>query len=73
MLINDPAMEEANGWVLRKLIINRFPIEKKMGDGVPICGYYLIREPDTFTFIKCGWYKDRPSHADNLQIYGIKV
>jgi hypothetical protein len=31
-------------------------------------GYYLIREPETFTFIKCGSYKDRPSQADNLHI-----
>jgi hypothetical protein len=31
-------------------------------------GYYIIREPDTLTFIKCGSYKDRPSHADNLHI-----
>jgi len=31
-------------------------------------GYYVIREPDTLTFIKCGGYKDRPSHADNLHI-----
>lgn len=31
-------------------------------------GYYIIREPDTLTFIKCGRYKDRPSQADNLHI-----
>ncbi|MES2703159.1 MAG: alginate lyase family protein [Bacteroidota bacterium] len=31
-------------------------------------GYYIIREPHTLTFIKCGSYKDRPSHADNLHI-----
>jgi hypothetical protein len=31
-------------------------------------GYYLIREADTLTFIKCGSYKDRPSQADNLHI-----
>lgn len=31
-------------------------------------GYYLIRDKETFTFIKCGSYKDRPSHADNLHI-----
>jgi len=30
-------------------------------------GYYLIREPETLTFIRCGKYKDRPAHADNLQ------
>ncbi len=31
-------------------------------------GYYIIREPETLTFIKCGGYKDRPQHADNLHL-----
>jgi len=31
-------------------------------------GYYIIREPVTLTFISCGKYKDRPSHADNLHL-----
>ena len=31
-------------------------------------GYYIIREPHTLTFIKCGRYKDRPSQADALHI-----
>lgn len=31
-------------------------------------GYYIIREPETLTFIKCGGYKDRPSQADNLHL-----
>lgn len=31
-------------------------------------GYFIIREEDTLTFIHCGSYKDRPSHADNLHI-----
>ena len=31
-------------------------------------GYYIIREPHTLTFIKCGSYKDRPSQADNLHL-----
>lgn len=34
----------------------------------PIGGYYLIRENQTFTFIRCSNYKNRPSHADNLHI-----
>lgn len=33
-----------------------------------ISGYYLIREVDTLTFIRCGNHKDRPAHADNLHI-----
>ncbi len=31
-------------------------------------GYYIIREPETLTFIRCGSYKDRPSQADNLHM-----
>ena len=31
-------------------------------------GYYIIREEDALTFIRCASYKDRPSHADNLHI-----
>jgi hypothetical protein len=34
----------------------------------PKGGYYIVREPQTLTFIKCGGYKDRPSQADNLHI-----
>jgi hypothetical protein len=31
-------------------------------------GYYIVREPHTLTFIKCGSYKNRPSQADNLHL-----
>jgi hypothetical protein len=31
-------------------------------------GYYLCRTESTFTFIRCGCHKDRPSHADNLHV-----
>jgi hypothetical protein len=31
-------------------------------------GYYVTREPDTITFIRCGSYKDRPFQADNLHL-----
>lgn len=31
-------------------------------------GYYLCRTSNSFTFIRCGNHKDRPSHADNLHI-----
>ena len=31
-------------------------------------GYYLNRSNDSFTFIRCGKHKDRPSHSDNLHI-----
>lgn len=31
-------------------------------------GYYILREEDTLTFIRCGSHKDRPAQADNLHI-----
>lgn len=34
----------------------------------PIGGYYIIREKDTITFLRCGNHKDRPSQADNLHL-----
>lgn len=34
----------------------------------PVGGYYLLREADSFTFIRCGNHKDRPAHADNLHV-----
>lgn len=34
----------------------------------PAGGYYLCRENDTLTFIRCGNHKDRPSQADNLHL-----
>lgn len=34
----------------------------------PVGGFYLLREKDSFTFIRCGNHKDRPSQADNLHL-----
>lgn len=34
----------------------------------PFGGYYLIRDKRSFTFIRCGSHKDRPSQADNLHV-----
>lgn len=31
-------------------------------------GYYLIREPEHLTFIRCGRNRHRPAHADNLHL-----
>jgi hypothetical protein len=33
-----------------------------------IGGYYVIRDGDSLTFIRCGNHKDRPQHADNLHL-----
>lgn len=45
------------------------PLVKKEGIiDFKIGGYYLIRDKDTLTFIRCGNHKDRPAHADNLHL-----
>lgn len=31
-------------------------------------GYYILREEDTVTFVRCGNHKDRPAQADNLHL-----
>ncbi|WKK67366.1 alginate lyase family protein [Lutimonas zeaxanthinifaciens] len=31
-------------------------------------GYYIINEPESKTFLRCGGYKDRPHQADNLHL-----
>lgn len=31
-------------------------------------GYYICRTENTFTFLRCGSHKDRPSHSDNLHM-----
>ncbi len=34
----------------------------------PDGGYYICREEDTLTFMRCGNHRDRPSQADNLHL-----
>jgi hypothetical protein len=34
----------------------------------PDGGYYVVRETDALTFIRCGSYKDRPFQADSLHL-----
>jgi hypothetical protein len=34
----------------------------------PKGGYYVCREADTVTFMRCGSHRDRPSQADNLHL-----
>lgn len=31
-------------------------------------GYFICRTEHSFTFVRCGSHKDRPSHADNLHL-----
>jgi hypothetical protein len=56
-------------WYGEKLNLNFEPIKKQLGiSKFEAGGYYLIREKDTLTFVRCGKHSDRPAHADNLHI-----
>ncbi|MCD8186104.1 MAG: heparinase II/III family protein [Rikenellaceae bacterium] len=57
-------------WYGHSFISHGFdPIIKQQGIiSFPVGGYYLIRQADSLTFIRCGNHKDRPSHADNLHL-----
>jgi outer membrane protein assembly factor BamB len=64
-----PEASEDVAWYGAKSKPHFNPLKKQFG----ICtfelgGYFLIREADTLTFIRCGKHFDRPAHADNLHI-----
>lgn len=58
-------------WVLnnRNTVHNFKQLKQELGTiSFDHGGYYICRTENTFTFIRCGSHKDRPSHADNLHI-----
>ncbi|WP_338409724.1 alginate lyase family protein, partial [uncultured Flavobacterium sp.] len=45
------------------------PLKKQFGTvAFEKGGYFICRTKESFTFIRCGNHKDRPSHADNLHL-----
>lgn len=71
-LYSKSAIIEDSSWVSNKLAVkNNYltPLQKKSGMlSYRVGGYYMLRETDSFTFIRCGNHKDRPAQADNLHI-----
>lgn len=69
LFVNDE-VEEDYKWL--NGIIKRKPFElltKKEGiQSFDIGGYYLCRNSEFLTFIRCGNHKDRPAQSDNLHI-----
>lgn len=70
-LFKEAAVFDDENWLLSNVNIeNSFtPLKRTFGvysykDG----GYYMLRKQNSFTFIRCGKHKDRPSHADNLHV-----
>lgn len=71
-LFEDKNIQEDAEWFSSDFtsLSNRLPFDltQKKLNKFSKGGYYTMRDADSFTFIKCGSYKDRPSHADNLHI-----
>lgn len=72
-LYNEGAWKEDRLWYAgsEKLLGNKnstFEFQRRNIYEFSQGGYYVAREADTVTFIRCGNHKDRPSHADNLHL-----
>jgi hypothetical protein len=72
VLYQTPTALEDHHWYSGNLSAQRprpdWLLVKKSVSSYPNGGIYLFNDGNTFTFIKCAGYKDRPSHADNLHI-----
>lgn len=70
-LFQDIAIQEDCRWV-KKVSIPRYDfkiLKHEYGTlSFEYGGYFMCRTKNSFTFIRCGNHKDRPSHADNLHI-----
>lgn len=69
-LFSDDVIREDSLWTLGKsksLAFNPLGIRQGVQSFV-VGGYYLCRNKDYFTFIRCGNHKDRPAQADNLHV-----
>jgi hypothetical protein len=71
-LFLESQIQEETNWFCSRINNNNNNFEKiKHTIGIksfPLGGYYLIRDKRSFTFIRCGSHKDRPSQADNLHV-----
>lgn len=54
-------------WYTNKIISDASNVERK-SQSYKSGGYFVLREPEKFSFIRCGSHRDRPSQADNLHL-----
>lgn len=61
---------DAMHWGIGAVQRGRFePLQHQLGwHQFPIGGFYIWREVDALSFIRCGNHRDRPSQADNLHL-----
>lgn len=70
-LFENKDIQEDSFWVLnnRSTQQNFKKLEQEIGTiSFNQGGYYICRTEYSFTFVRCGSHKDRPSHADNLHM-----
>jgi hypothetical protein len=70
-LFENNEIQEDSFWVLNnRNMLHSFKKLTQMKGSISFNngGYYLCRTEDSFTFVRCGSHKDRPSHADNLHV-----
>lgn len=65
-----PWEEDASWFGISSQIGMQYPHLKQLQGSIsfPTGGYYLIRDEDTLSLIRCVKYKNRPGHADNLHL-----
>lgn len=70
-LFENQEIQEDSFWVLnnRRTQQNFIKLKQEIGTiSFDNGGYYICRTGNSFTFVRCGSHKDRPSHADNLHM-----
>ncbi len=63
----DSGNEDIHWYAIENEVLNKWT-PKNGTHSFNVGGYYIIREANTLTFIRCGNHKDRPSQADNLHL-----
>lgn len=70
-LFENKEIQEDSFWIQnnRRALQQFNKLKQEMGPiSFEIGGYFICRTEHSFTFIRCGNHKDRPSHADNLHL-----
>ena len=75
LLTGDDLFDDENAiedrWWMSEKRANTFQyavLQTRDCSSFPFGGYYTFRHDNTFTFIRCGAFKDRPNQCDNLHI-----
>jgi hypothetical protein len=70
-LFQEELIQEENLWFSNQRLKTKsikIELQKKSIQLFNAGGYATFRDADSFTFIKCSQYKDRPAQADNLHV-----